>query len=80
MKSLLSAAALLIVLAIVGLSVRSQLRVTEAALPPSAGASSGTAGAAGSPDVVRLRQELGKAMRGADDRAAGAGDAADAAR
>ncbi len=83
MKAIFSFASLLIVLAVVAVTVRNELRATRQLLPEPAGAASDTAsasapfGGSSSPSVSQFQRELDKTMRSAADRAASAGGAAD---
>jgi hypothetical protein len=82
MRAVFGLVALLIVLAVVGISIRNELRATSKFLPGSAAAASNASsapfGGTSSPTVSQFQQELDKTMRGAADRAASAGGAADA--
>ena len=83
MKALFSIIGILLVLAIVGLNVRNQLRATRQQLAPastSASAASAPFGGTSSPNVAQFQQELDKQMRAASERAASAGTEADATR
>ena len=81
MRSLLTFGSLLIVLAVVGLSLRSQLRADKRFLPASAAASDAASapfGGTSSPSVAQFQRELDKTMQQAAqqtaDRAASAGE------
>jgi hypothetical protein len=81
MKGMLSLVGLLVVLAIVGISVRNQLRAVRPSAPVPASASAEAAsapfGGTSSPSVAQFQQELDKQMRNASERAASAGGEAD---
>jgi hypothetical protein len=70
---------LLVVLAIVGISLRNNLRAAKAVMPvPAASsASSEPFGGASSPSVAQFQQELDRQMKAASERAASAGGEAD---
>jgi hypothetical protein len=82
MKALISFASLLIVLAVVAVSVRNELRATKKFLPAAASGASDAAslpfGGTSSPTVSQFQHELDKTMQQAADRAAQAGSAAEA--
>lgn len=84
MRGIVSLVGLVIVLAIVGINVRNELRAQKALIVPAAaapGAASAPFGGTSSPSVAQFQQELDKAMRGsADSTAARASDADAAAR
>lgn len=83
MRAMFSIVGLLIVLAIVGINVRNQLRATKQQLAPastSASAASAPFGGTSSPSVAQFQQELDKQMRAAAERAASAGAEADTTR
>lgn len=84
MKALFSFASVLIVLAIVAVTVRTELRATQAAVAPAPASAASDAqgasapfGGSSSPTLAQFRQELDKTMQTAADRAASAGGAAD---
>jgi hypothetical protein len=81
MRALLTFGSLLIVLAVIGLSVRSQLQASKRFLPAAAGASDASSapfGGSSSPTVAQYQRELDKAMKAAAqhtaDQAASAGE------
>jgi hypothetical protein len=81
MRAFLSIASLLIVLAIVAVSVRSQLQASKRYLPSAAAASDASSapfGGSSSPSVAQFQGELDKALkadaRHTDDAAASAGE------
>jgi len=80
MRSLLTFGSLLIVLAVIALSVRSQLQANKRFLPaaPASDASSAPFGGSNSPTVSQYQRELDKAMKAAAqhtaDQAASAGE------
>ena len=83
MRAMFSIVGLLIVLAIVGINMRNQLRATKQQLAPastSASSASAPFGGTSSPSVAQFQQELDKQMRAAAERAASAGAEADATR
>jgi len=69
MKAIFSFAALLIVLAVVAVNVRNELRATQPRAPAPANAASEPAsapfGGASSPSVAQFQQELDKTLRNA---------------
>jgi len=72
---------LVVVLAIVGVNLRNNLRAAKAVLPvPAASAASGPFGGSSSPSVAQFQQELDRQMKAANERAASAGGAADDAK
>jgi hypothetical protein len=80
MRALLTFGSLLIVLAVIALSVRSQLQASKRFLPPAAAsdASSAPFGGSSSPSVAQYQRELDQAMKASaqhtDDQAASAGE------
>jgi hypothetical protein len=74
-----SVVGLLVVLAIVALNVRNQLRATRQLAPGAASADAASApfGGTSSPSVAQFQRELDKQMRAASERAAGPASEAD---
>ena len=81
MRALLTFGSLLVVLAVIGLSVKSQLQASKRYLPAAAaasGAASAPFGGNSSPSVAQFQQELNKALNeGARHREAEAASAGD---
>jgi len=72
---------LVVVLAIVGINLRNNLRAAKAVMPvPAASASSAPFDGSSSPNVAQFQQELDRQMKAANERAASAGGAADEAK
>ena len=76
MRAVFGILGLVVVLAIVGINLRNNLRAAKAVLP-AASASSAPFGGTSSPDVAQFQQELDRQMKAANERAASAGGAAD---
>lgn len=82
LKAILGFVSLLVVLAIVAVNARNQLRAVRPPAPASAPADAASApfGGTSSPSVAQFRRELDKTMRESAERAASAGAEADGAR
>ena len=79
MRGILGLVGLVVVLAIVGLNVRNEMRAHRALLAAPAGSASAPFGGTSSPSVAQFQQELDKAMRNSADATADRASDADAA-
>ena len=80
MKGVFSLLALVIVLAIIGINVRNELRAQKALVVPAAaasGAASEPFGGTSSPSVAQFQAELDKAVRNSADQSANRAEAAE---